>query len=151
MSPVEILLTDSTNADFQRLAAGMEKELYGRDGPLAEINQELNKAENLSSVLVLYKNDMPVACGAFRPYNSRAAEIKRLYVEPSHRRKNLASQILSALELLAKEMKYKFCLLETGKNQPEAISFYSRKGYKPIENFGKYAGSLNSLCFSKRI
>lgn len=145
----ELILTDSTHEEFQLLSSELEKELYLRDGDLADINFELNKIDLLPNVVLLFIEDIAVACGAFKEYDPKTAEIKRMYVVPSHRRNNLASKILIELESLAKSQLYKYVLLETGKNQPEAIAFYLKHGYSQIENFGKYKDSVNSICFKK--
>ncbi|RYG04490.1 MAG: GNAT family N-acetyltransferase, partial [Chitinophagaceae bacterium] len=42
-------------------------------------------------------------------------------------------------------------VLETGMNQPEAISLYKKLGYKIIPNYGQYIGIKNSVCFEKPI
>ena len=151
MSNIDLILTDSIHEDFQRLSSELEKELYLRDGDQADINFDLNKIDYLQNVILLFKDDEAVACGGFREYDPKTAEIKRMYVMFSHRRNNLASTILTELESLAKSQLYKYAVLETGKNQPEAISFYSKHGYSQIENFGKYKNSINSVCFRKRI
>jgi len=150
MSQIEILLTDSSNVDFQKLAFELEKEQCEHNWSMADIDQDLNKTESLASVLVMYESGLPVACGAIRQYDTSSVEIKHMYVLPFLRRKNLASQILTALEFLAKEMKFKYCFLAAGKNQLGAISFYSKNGYKQMKNFGKYT-SNNNICFRKRI
>jgi|SRR6266540_2743587 len=142
MDDIELILTDSEHTEFQRLSAEMEKELYERDGELADF---------LPTVVLLFAGDTAVSCGALREYDVEAAEIKRMYVTPAHRRNNYASQILTALESIAKSQQYRYCLLETGKDQPEAIAFYSKHGYTQIQNFGKYTESSNSACFRKRV
>ncbi len=149
MFPVELILTDSDHEDFQRLSSELERELFIGDGDKADQNYELNKVDFLQNVILLFIDNKAVACGAFREYDSKTAEIKRMYVTPTHRRNNLASTILTELELLAKSQLFKSTVLETGKNQPEAISFYSKHGYLQIEKFGKYKDSVNSICFKK--
>lgn len=149
MTGLEIILTDSTNSAFQKLSSQLEEELYLRDGLMAEENRILNQVDELPTVLILFEHQIPVACGGFRKYNSYSAEIKRMYVAPAHRRKKRASLILHGLEDLASQMDFRFCMLETGRNQPEAIDFYQKNGYSQIQNFGKYAGHANSICFRK--
>lgn len=151
MLQAEIILTDATHPGFQQLSAALEEELYILDGHMANTNHALNTIDNVPTVLLLFVDDIPVACGAFRQHRHDAAEIKRMYVTPSFRRQHLASQILSGIEGLAKELAYKYCLLETGKNQPEALAFYTKHGYLKVANFGRYIHSTNSVCFSKRL
>jgi putative acetyltransferase len=142
MDDIELILTDSEHTEFQRLSAELEKELYERDGELADF---------LPTVVLLFAGDTAVACGALREYDIESAEIKRMYVMPGHRRKNYASQILTALESIAKSQEYRYCLLETGQHQPESLAFYTKHRYTQIQNFGKYIDSSNSVCFRKRV
>lgn len=151
MEQIELILTDSGHENFQQLSSELEQELYARDGDLAAFNQALNKIGPLPWVILLYVNDEPVACGGLQLYSPDTGELKRVYVKPAQRRRGFASRLLLELEDLARSMHFRYCLLETGRNQPEAVALYHKHGYEAIENFGKYAGSLNSLCFRKRL
>lgn len=151
MSSIQLLHTNSDHPAFQRLAGEMEKELYIRDGGLAEINHVLNKIGFIQDVIIAISVSEPVACGSFREFDNESAELKRMFVPTSHRNKGLASKILLELESTAKNKGYKYCVLETGKNQPEAVAFYLKHGYTQVPAFGKYLGSINSICFSKEL
>ncbi|NOT50348.1 MAG: GNAT family N-acetyltransferase [Chitinophagaceae bacterium] len=129
----------------------MERELYTRDGELAAINHALNKIGFIQDVVVVMMNNEAVACGAFREFDTDSAELKRMYVQPSHRSKGLASKILIELESIAKDKGYEYAVLETGKNQPEAVAFYLKHGYEQVPAFGKYIDSVNSICFRKQM
>jgi GNAT superfamily N-acetyltransferase len=59
--------------------------------------------------------------------------------------------ILAELEKWAGELSCTKCILETGKRQPDAIGLYKKNGYKPVPNYGQYAGVENSVCFEKVI
>jgi len=148
---IELLHTDSTHVDFQKLAAELEKEIFVRDGELADANYQLNKVGLMKNAMVLYVDKKAVACGAFRDFSEDTIEIKRMYVSPVYRRNNFASKILSELEGIAMKSGFKYAVLETGKNQPEAISLYLKHGYIEIEKFGKYIESVNSICFKKQL
>jgi putative acetyltransferase len=151
MPPIELLHTDSNHPGFQRLAAEMEKELYTRDGELAEINHALNKIGFIQDVIVVLSDNEAAGCGALREFGDDSAELKRMYVTASWREKGLASKILQSLESIAKSKGYKYAVLETGKNQPEAVAFYLKHGYEQVPAFGKYIDSINSICFRKQL
>ena len=53
MSNIELILTDSSNEEFQKLSSELERELYLRDGDVADINSELNKIDFLQNVIDL--------------------------------------------------------------------------------------------------
>jgi putative acetyltransferase len=94
----------------------------------------------------------PAGCGAFQPISdeeSDMAEIRRMYVEPSLRRRGIAHAILAELERLARECGYAVARLETGLRQPNAIRFYETSGYRRIEPFGRHRGDPLSVCFEK--
>lgn len=101
--------------------------------------------------LVATVGDAPVACGAFRRLDARTVEIKRMFVEPAHRRRGLARGILQALETEAACRGITTVRIETGAGQPEAIKLYRSAGYEPIEPFGEYVGNPVSRCFAKSI
>jgi GNAT superfamily N-acetyltransferase len=151
MTDAEIIFTDSGNKDFLSLAAQLESELYARDGDMAEENAALNKIGHLPNVALLFLHGRAIACGGFVEYDHESVELKRMYVIPAGRNRNFASMILHALESAARQQGYKYCILETGLNQPEAIAFYQKYKYRETAKFGKYKDSLNSVCFFKAL
>ena len=105
----------------------------------------------LKYVVVAYQENNPVGCGAIKEYSGDIMEIKRMYTSPESRGKGIATKILNELETWATELAYTKCILETGKNQPDAIGLYKKNGYMLIPNYGQYAGIEYSLCFEKEI
>jgi GNAT superfamily N-acetyltransferase len=92
-----------------------------------------------------------VGCGGLRFLDPGLAEIKRMYVSPTHRGTGVATLILRDLEARAGQAGIRRLVLETGTLQPEAIRFYEREGYEHIENFGPYVGAPLSVCFARGI
>jgi len=90
-----------------------------------------------------------VACGALRRLDAASAEIKRMFVLPASRGSGAAVAILRALETEARGLGLSELRLETGTAQPDAIRFYEREGYAPIENFGPYIGEPLSVCYAR--
>ena len=74
-----------------------------------------------------------------------------MFVTPVHRRKGIAREILSALEKWTAELGFTYCILETGKKQPEAIALYRSCGYDLIPNYGQYEKVETSVCMKKRV
>lgn len=143
--------TNSNDKNFQGLVKALDLELSIRDGEDHLFLAELNKTDFLEHVILAYDHDEPVGCGALREYSQDTIELKRMFVPLNKRKQGIASIILAALENWCKELNFKKCVLETGKNQPEAISFYKKNGYRMIPNFGKYTGVENSVCFEKEL
>lgn len=141
--------TNSDNAGFQELVRALDKELALRDGADHNFYAQFNKIDLIQHAIVAYEQDTPVGCGAIKAFSADAMEVKRMYVPPDKRGKGIASTVLAALELWAKELGYTKCVLETGKRQPEAIELYKKRGYNIIPNYGQYVGIDNSVCFEK--
>ena len=143
--------TDSDNHDFIELVKHLDADLAERDGSEHSFYAQFNKIDKIKHVVVAYEEDKPIGCGAIKEYEPSVMEVKRMYTLPTHRGKGVASQILTELEKWAAELKYKTCILETGKKQLEAIALYKKNGYYIIPNYGQYAEVENSVCFEKRI
>ncbi|MGV3555849.1 MAG: GNAT family N-acetyltransferase [Croceibacterium sp.] len=90
-----------------------------------------------------------LGCGAFRPLESGIAEIKRMYASPGTR--GVGAALLAALEEAARDMGYTEAWCETRLVNERAVRFYESHGYVRIENFGKYRGRSEAVCFGKRL
>jgi len=141
--------TDSSNPDFQKLVLRLDAELKERDGAENTFYAQFNKINAIRHAIVAYKNDEPVGCGAIKEFSSDTMEVKRMFVPSSLRGEGIASGVLNALEIWAKELGYVKTVLETGKRQPEAIALYKKNNYNVIPNYGQYDGVENSVCFEK--
>ncbi len=146
-----LLHTDSSNPDFVALVRLLDAELAVRDGDDHDFYHQFNKIDHIRHVVLVYENNRPVACGAFKEFAPDTVEIKRMYTLPEARGKGIAIRILAELETWAAELSYKKCVLETGINQPEAIALYRKCAWRQIPNYGQYAGVETSLCFEKSI
>jgi ribosomal protein S18 acetylase RimI-like enzyme len=104
----------------------------------------------------------PVCCGGWRRHDAASidprdagvlrpgdAEIKRMWVDPAHRRRGLATAVLGELERTARAAGCPRTVLETGTEQPEALAFYRARGYVAIPRFGTYRDERSSLCFAR--
>jgi putative acetyltransferase len=129
---------DSDHPDFKKLASELESDLKICDGINHSNYGNLNKIDKLNHVLISYQSEMPIGCEGLRPYMNDRMEIKRMYVRPTYRGQGIATLILTGLEKWSKELGYKYCVLETGKNN-----------YQMTANFAQYEESSNSICFEK--
>jgi putative acetyltransferase len=122
--------------------------LYGDDGTGNFSPSDV--AVPRATFLVAYLDGIPAGCGALRPMEGgEVAEIKRMYTDPSMRRRGVSSAILRELEEAAHHFEYLSIILETGRAQPDAIALYRRFGYQEIDCYGEYAGDPDSICFEK--
>jgi putative acetyltransferase len=106
-------------------------------------------AEGRGALLVAYRGEVPVACGALRLHDKTTAEIKRMYVIPEERGKGISRRILAALEAEGRKLGARRLVLETGERQTEALALYERAGFARIPRFGEYASSPLSICMAK--
>jgi len=143
--------TNSKDTDFIGLVKELDAYLKIIDGDEHAFYNQYNNIDILKHTVVLFSNQEPVACGAFKAFDKNSVEIKRMYTKPKYRGNGLATKVLKALESWAKELDYKACILETGKRQIEAVEFYKNNNYTIIPNFGQYQNVANSICFKKHI
>ncbi|NJM79242.1 MAG: GNAT family N-acetyltransferase [Flavobacterium sp.] len=148
---IQVLKTDSSNTHFIALVAQLDKELAIRDGEDHSFYAQFNSINTIKHVIVLYDDELPVACGAIKHFDENSIEVKRMFVPINFRQKGFAILVLNEIEKWAKELGYKSLILETGLKQPEAISLYKKYGFSIIPNYGQYSGIENSVCFKKEI
>lgn len=129
----------------------LDEELSRRDGDIHPFYTQFNTLDTIRNAVVAYVGDKAIGCGAFRDHAEGIAEIKRMFVETTFRGQGIAGRILGELESWAREQQCHSCVLETGFNQPEAISLYQKSGYHRIPNYGPYAGVPTSLCLKKEL
>ena len=141
--------TNSDNLDFQKLVFELDKDLAIKNGETNDFFAQYNKIDLLKNVVVAYDSDQPVGCGAMKEYEEGIMEIKRMFVPIEKRGKGIAGKILTELQVWAKELGYKKCVLETGDKMIEAISLYKKNNFCIIKNYGQYSEVENSVCFEK--
>ncbi|OXM67703.1 GNAT family N-acetyltransferase [Amycolatopsis vastitatis] len=136
--------------DAVRLREAQRTELDARYGTDDHEPGALPTAETVAVFLVARDAaGTAVGCGGIRPLGPGSGEVKRMYVEPAARGTGVAAALLRALEDHARGLGITRLLLETGTGQPDAIRFYQREGYEPIEAFGPYRGEPLSRCFAR--
>ena len=143
--------TSSDDPNFRVLEKKLDAYLAIVDGDDHAFYDQYNHVSSIKNVVIAFVDEMPVSCGAFKVYESKMVEVKRMFTLPEFRGKGLASAVLSELEMWAAEVGFNSCILETGKKQTEAVAMYSRRGYHVIPNFGPYDGVEGSVCFEKKL
>jgi putative acetyltransferase len=89
--------------------------------------------------------------GAVVQHDAELGEIKRMYVDPAMRGRQLGRLLLSALEDCARAKRLSCLRLETGVKRSEAIALYRSAGYREIPPFGNYKPDPLSLFMEKRL
>ena len=148
---ITIRRTTSDNGDFGNLVILLDAYLRVLDGEDHAFYAKYNKTSLLKNAVICYDDDKAVGIGAYKEFDSKVAEIKRMYTLPESRGKGIAKAILMELETWAKEEGYTTSILETGYLQFDAIGLYQKLGYEITDNFGQYIGVANSVCMKKII
>lgn len=99
-----------------------------------------------------------IGCGATRRMPGEPetegrgyGEIKRMFVDPAARGQRIAVRLLAMLEERLKADGLSLALLETGRDQHEAVRLYERSGYVLRGAFGGYPDNGLSLFYEKRL
>ena len=90
-----------------------------------------------------------LGCGAIRPIDEKVAEVKRMYAKI--RGIGVGTKILDYLESKAYNLGYSEFWLETRLVNKQAVLFYESKGYRRTQNYGKYVGNAEAVCFKKQL
>ena len=145
---MKLLKTNSNHPDFQKLTQLFDEYLVEIDGDEKDFFAQYNQIY-IDNVIVCYEDEIAVGCGAFKEYEPTVAEIKRMFVLPEKRGKGIASTVLNALEIWAKENGFQYAILETSNQLTNAISLYQKSGYEVIPNYGQYIDVESSVCMKK--
>jgi GNAT superfamily N-acetyltransferase len=78
-----------------------------------------------------------VGCIALRPLSltPKAAEVKRLYVQPQHRVRGIAKALYAGLESYARDFGYGSLYLDTTDEMTEAQRFYAALGFALVPRY----------------
>ncbi|WP_439554309.1 GNAT family N-acetyltransferase [Flavobacterium macrobrachii] len=145
---MKLLKTNSNHPDFQKLTRLFDDYLVEIDGDEKDFFAQYNQIY-IDNVIVCYEDEIAVGCGAFKEYEPTVSEIKRMFVLPEKRGKGIASSVLNALEIWAKENGFQHAILETSNQLTNAISLYQKSGYEVIPNYGQYIDVESSVCMKK--
>jgi GNAT superfamily N-acetyltransferase len=156
---LRIELVPVTHPDAQLLIEAVQEEYVVRYGGRDRTPLDHAALEPPSGAFFVgYLDDQPVATGAWRFRDdvtrlgsSRPAEVKRMYVALSARRRGLARLMLTHLEDTARTAGAEVMIMETGTAQPEAMALYEAAGYELVEPFGHYAWSPRNRCYGRRL
>ncbi|TFV64431.1 UNVERIFIED_ORG: GNAT family N-acetyltransferase [Bacillus sp. AZ43] len=120
----------------------------GRDAAVVEPGEFLPPR---GLFLVAEVDGVPAGCGAWRLLPTGAAEIKRVYVEPAFRRQGVARLVVAALEESAAAAGRTEVVLNSGREQPEALALYADLGYGPVPGYGVYACAPGAVFLGKAL
>jgi GNAT superfamily N-acetyltransferase len=144
------LYDGSTGAELIEELQGEYVDRYG--GPDTTPVQPVEFAPPDGGFYVAYLDGVAVGCAGFRRVDSRVAEIKRMYVRPTWRRRGLARHLLKGIEGALAAAGYREVRLMTGNAQPEAIRLYETSGYgQTTTGYGVYRCEPGARFFAKQL
>lgn len=150
---MKVAYTNGRDKDFVALCGLLDEYLNQAVGgeKQRENYVQYNTLENIHDVVLIYDEDMPIACAGFKKYAMEIAEVKRVFVRKEYRGQGLSKQLMRLLEEKAKEKGFTKLILETGAVLMEATALYERIGYSRMENYGQYKDMKASICMEKAL
>lgn len=101
--------------------------------------------------LLLLRDGETIGGGAFKRYDERTAELKRIWTHADLRKQGLARKVVYELEAQALRQGYSRIYLTTGFRQPEATQLYLRSGYTALFDINVDPEVYGHLAFEKDI
>lgn len=145
-----IVDADPGAPDALALLTGLSAALAALTGASGNASFDAADVRTARACFVLaYADGVAVGCGALRPLSRDVAELKRMYARPGSA--GVGSALLTHLESRASNLGYTQIWLETRKVNARAVRFYERRGYRRIDNYGRYAGVDAAVCFGKAL
>ncbi len=86
--------------------------------------------EKIEKVWILYSDDLPVGCIAYRAKSDGTGEAKRLYLKEEYRGKGLSKELLKTVETHAREQGCHTLFLDTRITLEPAVSLYRAFGFE---------------------
>jgi len=126
---------------------------FSEEGATAEMNRYPPEvfAPPHGNFVLLMRDGQAIGGGAFKPYDDRTAEFKRIWTRSDLRRQGLARKVLLELEAQAARQGYSRIYLTTGFRQPEAVGLYLSNGYTALFDVEADPEVYKTLPFEKDI
>ncbi len=146
-------LRPATAADLPALvgieAAAMRPDAWSRSALADELADELAGVPGTRTVLVVDEYPGPAAYGVLRSVGG-TADVQRLVVDPTRRRRGLGSALLEALLHAAETRGCSTVLLEVAADNAAARGLYAAHGFEEIDRRrGYYSGGRDALVLSR--
>ena len=151
MNDLTVKRTTANNPDFIYLVSLLDHELWVELNEDQSTYDQYNKVSDISTAIVIYADEKPVACGCYKKHDDKTVEIKRMYVDKNYRGKGISRIVLNELEKWSIEKQYEFAILETSVHFDVAKNLYQKAGYAVIPNYDQYANLQESVCMKKKL
>ncbi|MCP9752937.1 GNAT family N-acetyltransferase [Ferruginibacter sp. HRS2-29] len=99
-------------------------------------------------IILCKEGEEYIACVGIRKHDSETAEMKRMYVKPSHQGKGVASELVRRSLQLAKDCNYTSLVLDTLSTMIPAMNLYKKSGFREIPAY--YHNPNKTVIYFKR-
>jgi len=101
--------------------------------------------ENIENVWVVYEENLPAGCIAYRTKTDGVGEVKRLFIRNEYRGKGISKELLNLLEKHAREQGCTKLFLDTRITLEPAVSLYRSFGFDITFQQGLYVQMRKEL------
>jgi ribosomal protein S18 acetylase RimI-like enzyme len=138
--PIEVRVTDPSEPAARACLAAYFAELVERfdtgfDPELSIPAEDPDLVLPAGLLLVAFRGDQALACGALKLHGQAPCELKRMWVAPAARGLGLGRRLLAELEARALAAGARVVRLETNRSLTEAIALYRSCGYTEVAAF----------------
>jgi len=88
-------------------------------------------------LLVAFEDDLPAGCACTRTIGEGIAELKRMYVRPSHRRKGIGATLVEESIRRVRQLDYKEIRLDSAGFMADAHRVYKSHGFREIPPYNE--------------
>ena len=124
-------------AEYAELLRGNHAECSVRDVQDEAATLPGDYAPPGGCLLLALEGEQPAGCVALRSLGPGFCEMKRLYVRPAFRGKDIGRQLAEAVIDEAQRLGYERMRLDTLQTMTAAFKLYQSLGFTPIEPYGR--------------
>lgn len=146
---MDTIFTDEKDERFLKLVCELDRGYYDLIGDELSKYDSYNEFNDTHVVILALDNDIAVACASYRTFDDDSVEFKRVYVKKEYRKRGIAYNIITELEKIVIENRFRYSYIITGKNNNAAIKLYEKLNYKLIDNFGQFINDDTVICMKK--
>lgn len=96
-------------------------------------------------LLLAMQDGQPAGCVALKGHDATTAELKRLYVRPGFRGRNVGQCLVAALIDAARSLGYRKIVLDSHISMTKAHGIYRSAGFRDVNAPADFPGALKSV------
>src|SRR5689334_14915310 len=117
---------------FVQYANSLEVDLSFQDFQHELLNIDKQYSQPKGALLLAYRDGIAIACAGVRELDKDIAELKRMFVEPGHRKFRVGRKLLELAIDMAKRLDYRFMRVDTLPTMIKAQKLYRSFGFYEI-------------------